>query len=296
MKSHKRYHLHTYLISMNLKTLSFCLLLITSFFDAHAQVEYLRLSPAQKISQRVGATDVTIEFSRPLMKDRKIFGGLVPYDKLWRTGANENTTIAFDHRVKIGDTEVSEGKYALITKPSIDHWEIYFYMDTDNMGLPNPIDSTKLIYLTKVDVQLLENIEEVLVINIYDITEISASLGISWEHTHVDIPISFYTQEAMEKRINQEFKQNIMDYSIASAYYSQRGIHLEKAKELIELVMELKESPNAWDYNAYGLILEQVGKKEEAIKSYKLSLQMAKETSNAYLISENERLLKEILK
>ena len=59
-----------------------------------------------------------------------------------------------------------------------------------------------------------------------------------------------------------------MDYSIASSYYSQRGIQLEKAKELRELVMKLKETPNAWDYNAYGLILEQMGEKEEAIKSY----------------------------
>ena len=68
----------------------------------NAQVEYLRLSPAQKITQRVGATDVELEFSRPQINGRKIFGDLVPYDKLWRTGANENTKISFNHRVKIG--------------------------------------------------------------------------------------------------------------------------------------------------------------------------------------------------
>ncbi len=149
--------------------------------------------------------------------------------------------------------------------------------------------------MTKVAVQPLRDVEETLVINIYDITEARANLGISWERTRVEIPISFYTVEAMEKKIDQEFKQNIMDYSIASSYYTQRGIQLEKAKKLRELVMKLKETPNAWDYNAYGLILAQMGEKEEAIKSYKRSLQMAKETSNVYLVSENERLLKEIL-
>lgn len=282
-------------ILMKIKTFPIVLILILAYFGTHAQVEYLRLSPSQKIVQRVGSTDMTLEFSRPLMKDRKIFGGLVPYGKLWRTGANENTTIAFDHRVKIGDTEVPSGKYALITKPAMDNWEIYFYTDTDNIGLPNLIDSTKLIYLTKVEVQSLENAEEALVINVYDITETSANLGISWEHTHVDIPISFYTQEAMEKKMDKEFKQNIMDYSIASAYYSQRGLKLEKAKKLKELAMELKESPSAWDYNDYGLILKQMGDKEGAVESFRLSLKLATESENTYLIKENERLLKELL-
>ncbi len=85
---------------MKLKTLSIGLFLFATIFEVHGQVEYLRLSPAQKITQRVGATDVTIEFSRPQMNGREIFGGLVPFDKMWRTGANENTTIGFDHRVK----------------------------------------------------------------------------------------------------------------------------------------------------------------------------------------------------
>ena len=281
---------------MNFKTFSILFMLIATCFDLQAQVEYLRLSPAQKIVQRVGATDITLEFSRPQMNGRKIFGGLVPYDEMWRTGANENTTIEFDHRVKVGDTEVSEGKYALITKPSPDHWEVYLYMDTNNLDVPSPMDSSKLIYLTKVPVLLLRDVEETLVINIYDITEESANLGISWERTRVEIPISFYTQEAMEKKIEEEFKQNIMDYSIASAYYSQRGFKLEKAKRLKELAMELKESLNAWDYNDYGLILKQMGDREGAVENFQLSLKLAKESANTYLIKENEKLLEELLK
>lgn len=117
----------------------------------NGQVEYLRLSPSQKIIQRVGATDFEIEFSRPQRKGRVIFGDLVPYDKLWRTGANENTKISFDHRVKVGDTEISKGSYALFTKPNIKSWDIFLYTDTNNLDVPNPIDSTKLIYLTTVD-------------------------------------------------------------------------------------------------------------------------------------------------
>ncbi|MEM8527730.1 MAG: DUF2911 domain-containing protein [Bacteroidota bacterium] len=274
--------------------LTFTTTILLLCFSINAQVEYLRLSPAQKIIQRVGATDVTIEFSRPQMKGRKIFDGLVPLGKMWRTGANENTIIAFNHRVKIGETEVAEGKYALMTKPMQEQWEVYLYTDTNNLDVPNPIDSSKLIYLTTVPSRKLAITEKTLVINLYNITETTADLGISWENTAVRIPITFYTREAMEKQIEKEFKQNTFDYSIAASYYSQRGIELQEAKQLQELAMELKEQPSAWDYHSYGMILMQLEEQEKAIENLQRSLRMAKESGNDYLIKENGKVLAEM--
>ena len=271
--------------------------IITALFCAitlNGQVEYLRLSPSQKIIQRVGATDVEIEFSRPQMKGRVVFGELVPYGKLWRTGANENTKISFNHRVKIGETEVSQGTYALITKPKRKSWDIFLYTDTNNLDVPNPIDSTKLIHLTTVESYQLENLQETLVLNFYDLTETSANLGISWERTAVKIPILFYTREAMEKMIEEEFKKNIFDYSIAAAYYSQRDIELEKAKELQELSIKLRDKPSAWAYNDYGKILQKLGEIENAIEAFQFSLKLSKESKNEYLIAENTRSLNEL--
>ena len=256
---------------MNNKIITILIFLILAI-GTNAQVEYLRLSPAQKITQRIGATDIELEFSRPQMKGRMIFGDLVPYNKLWRTGANENTKISFDHRVKIGETEVSKGSYALITKPMRQSWEIFLYTDTNNLDVPNPIDSSKLIYLTTVESYELQNQQETLVINIYDITETSANLGISWERTAVKIPISFYTREAMEKMIEEEFKKNIFDYSIAAAYYFQRDIELEKAKELQELSIKLRDKPSAWAYNDYGKILQKLGELNNAIEADRKSV------------------------
>ena len=271
--------------------------IITAFLCAltlNGQVEYLRISPSQKIIQRVGATDIEIEFSRPQMKGRVVFGELVPYGKLWRTGANENTKISFNHRVKIGETEVSQGTYALITKPKRKSWDIFLYTDTNNLDVPNPIDSTKLIHLTTVESYQLENLQETLVLNFYDLTETSANLGISWERTAVKIPILFYTREAMEKMIEEEFKKNIFDYSIAAAYYSQRDIELEKAKELQELSMNLRDKPSAWAYNDYGKILQKLGEIENAIEAFQFSLKLSKESKNEYLIAENTRSLNEL--
>ncbi|MEL6923421.1 MAG: DUF2911 domain-containing protein, partial [Bacteroidota bacterium] len=186
------------------------------------------------------------------------------------------------------------GKYALFTKPYADQWEIYFYTTTNHFDVPNPVDSSKLIYLTEVEVIPLAVREETLVINFYNLTETSAELGISWEQTAVRIPIQFYTKEAMEKMIAKEFRQNIIDYSIAVSYYAQRGIELEKAKEILELVMELREEQNAWDFYQYGLILHQQGKESEAITYLNKSLQMARQFNDVFTIGEVEKLLKSI--
>ena len=261
--------------------------------SANAQLAYLRLSPTQKIEQKVGVTDVTLEFSRPQMKGRKVFGALVPFDKMWRTGANENTKLTFSYKVNIGEKDIPSGTYTLLTKPSKKQWEIYLYTETNNLDVPNPIDTTKLIYLTTVKSETLEKTEETLVINFYDITETTANLGISWENTSVRFPITFYTREAMEVAIDREFKQNAMDFAIAAAYYYQRDIELEKAKKLQELSIELREKPSAWAYNDYALILYKLKEKENAIEALKYSLELAEASNNQYLIKENKRLLSE---
>lgn len=271
------------------KTITTIVLLLV--MQLNAQVEYLRLSPNQKIIQRVGATDIELEFSRPQMKGRVIFGNLVPYDTFWRTGANENTIVSFNHRVKIGATEVPKGTYSLITKPKKTSWEIYLYTDTNHLDVPDPIDRSKLIYLTTVDSYPLQRVQETLVINIYDITETTANLGISWEQTGVKIPITLYTREAMEKMIEKEIKQNSFDFSIAASYYYQRDIELEKARELQELSIKLRDKPSAWAYHDYGKILQKLKEKENAIEAFETSLKLAEEDKNEYLINENKKIL-----
>jgi len=104
---------------------------------ANAQIETPAPSPFQKIEQKVGLTDVTLEYSRPSVKGRKVFGGLVPYGKLWRTGANANTKITFSDDVTIGGSSLKAGTYAIFTKPSASNWEVIFYSDATNWGTPS---------------------------------------------------------------------------------------------------------------------------------------------------------------
>ncbi len=278
---------------MNRTILIFFVVSLMNTTLLNAQLIRLRVSPAQKIQQRVGVTDVTVEFSRPQIRGRKIFGGLVPYAKMWRTGANENTKLSLSHKVKISGKDVSAGTYGLFTKPMKDYWEIYLYKDSNNWGLPRPIDDAKLIYLTKAKVHRLKEPQEALTINFYDLTRTTANLGISWENTMVKIPIEFFTDQLMEDFIEKEFTQNASDYSIAASYYYEKGVELEKARKLQELVIELRETPNAWDYRSYAMILYKLGEATQAFKAIDQSLSIAKRVNNNYLISINEQLLKE---
>ena len=106
-----------------MKKLFTLLLVLTVSFTVNAQIETPQPSPSQKIEQKVGLTDVTLEYSRPSMKGRTIFGDLVPHGKLWRTGANKNTTVTFSTDVTIGGKAVKAGTYAIFTKPNANNWE-----------------------------------------------------------------------------------------------------------------------------------------------------------------------------
>lgn len=226
------------------------------------------------------------------MKGRKIFGGLVPYDQLWRTGANENTTIRFSHRVDIGSQTIEAGTYALQTLPGRRSWKFYLYRDTNYFDVPMELDSAKLIYLDEVPVQFLDTPEQTFTINIYDITETSASLGVSWENVSVRVPIQFHTREAMEAHMQEELDQNIMDYVIAASYYRERGIELEKAKLLTELAMSLRDEPSPWDQRAMGITMMKLGDRDAAKKYFIQGLEMATAIDHQYLVE----LIREELK
>ena len=111
---------------------------------SNAQIETPQPSPAAKVEQKVGLTDVALEYSRPGVKGRTIFGDLVPFGKLWRTGANANTKITFSDDVKIAGNALKAGTYAIYTKPTTASWDVYFYTDTNNWGTPEKWDETKV--------------------------------------------------------------------------------------------------------------------------------------------------------
>ena len=261
-------------------------------FAATAQVKTPAPSTSQKVEQQVGLTDVTLEYSRPSMKGRTIFGGLVPYGKLWRTGANKNTAITFSDDVMIGGKEVKAGTYAIFTKPSAKSWEVIFYSDANNWGTPEKWDDSKVAASVSAQVYPMPMSVETFTMSFDDIKNDSANLGMIWENAYVGVPIKFHTDKAVTASI-----ENVMngpsdrDYYQAAVYYLEAGKDIGKAKMWIEKAIEMREKPAFWYHRQQSLIYAKAGEKKAAIKAAKKSLALAKEAGNNDYVALNTKSL-----
>lgn len=174
---------------MNKLLLSFIVIALLGIGNIQAQGERAP-SPSAKLVQKVGLTDVTIEYSRPGVKGRTIFAadGLVPFGKLWRTGANSATKITFSDAVKIGGGELAAGSYAILTKPDATSWDIHFY-PYEGTRWTGYRDADPVAIIRATPAVLTNNVETFL-ITINDVKDYSASIIIRWEKTVVSFPIT----------------------------------------------------------------------------------------------------------
>jgi len=277
-----------------MKKIILLLFVVSITFSVNSQIKTPRASTSQKINQTVGLTEVSLEYSRPSMKGRTIFGGLVPYGKIWRTGANENTKITFSKAVTIGDNELKAGTYAIYTKPNVQSWEVYFYNDASNWGNPEEWDDTKVVAKVKTQVYPMPMKIETFTITFDDITNNSANLGMLWENVYIAIPITVNTDAEVSASI-----ERIMggagsgDYYTAAVYYLNNDKDIEKAKTWIDKAIEMSEKPAFWYYRQQSLIYVKFGDKKGAIKAAQTSLELATEAGNDDYVAMNTKSLKE---
>lgn len=262
----------------------------------NAQVETPAPSPSAKLIQKVGLTDVTIEYSRPGVKGRKIFGDLEPWGTIWRTGANKNTTVTFSDDVTFGGTEVKAGTYGLYTKlNSAKQWDVMLYADSNNWGTPQNWDDSKVVATAKVEVHEVPFNVETLAIDINQIKNSSAVLEIIWEKSYVAVPFTVPTDKKVTKSIKNVMKgPSAQDYFASASYYYEEGKNIDKAVKWIDKAVEMtKEKPAFWIIHQQALIHAKAGNKKAAIDAAKLSLKLAKERNYAPYIAKNEKVLKE---
>jgi|SRR6056297_71652 len=270
------------------------LLAIVASFSLEAQINTPAASPASKLIQTVGLTEVVIDYSRPSMKGRTIFGDLVPYDKLWRTAANAYTTVSFDTDVTIAGTDVKAGTYSIFTKPGVKNWDVFFYTDTEGSGVPRDWDENKVVAKTTVPVWPIEMPVETFTITIDDLTNTGANLGIMWEKTYVAIPIGVPTDAMVTESIDRALNgPGAGDYYAAATYYAAEGKDINKAKEWMDKAMSMTENPAFWQLRQQSLILAKAGDKKGAIAIAKKSLEASKAAGNDDYVKMNMDSLKE---
>ncbi|MGB1295862.1 MAG: DUF2911 domain-containing protein [Flavobacteriales bacterium] len=252
-----------------------------------AQVTTPQPSTKSKMEQTVGLTDISVSYSRPSVKGRKIFGNLVPFDKIWRTGANMNTVVTFADDVTIGESTLKAGDYALYTKPGKTDWEIYFYSDTKNWGTPRNWDDKKVAAKLSVKSSSTPMPVELFTILINSKNNTSGEILLSWENTMVSIPVQVPTDKKAMASIDKALNIGPNDYFSSAVYYLNADKDIEQAKTWIDKACEMtKEKPRYWYLRQQALITAKAGNKKQAIKIAEKSLELAKEAGdNSYVLS-----------
>jgi len=259
-----------------------------------AQMQTPQPSPFSRLEQKVGLTDMTVEYSRPSMRGRTIFGDLVAYGELWRTGANKNTIVSFSDDVKVGGKDLAAGSYAVFTTPGEAVWEVIFYSDTENWGTPQEWDATKVAASVKVEVLKMPVKVETFTITIDDLTNNGASLGLLWEDVYVGVPFEVPTFAMAQKSIEAVMAgPTARDYYAAASYYFEEGKDINKAKEWIDKAVSMDtEGRMYWVMRRQALIYDKIGNTNGAIAAAKKSMAAAEKAGNSDYVKLNKDFLK----
>lgn len=273
------------------KSLLFLCLLCISSFVAQAQ-DFPATSPLAKFYQRVGLTDVEIEYSRPSINDREIFGGLVPYEKLWRTGANAATKITFSTEVNIQDKKIKSGSYSVFTIPGKDNFK--FILNSDEKASTGTYDASKNVLEISVPVRRASSIQEQLLFTFENVSKNKAELHFHWADVEFFLPFSVEVDALVEENIKRKLNSGEANYGFynqAASYYLENGKDLKNAYEWSRKSVDM--SPQYWNVLTYSQVLAKMGKYEEAIKQAHLSRKLASEAGVDYYVKLNSENIKE---
>lgn len=268
------------------------------FMVAEAQIQTPAASPAGSVSSTIGLTDVKIEYFRPSLKGRKIFGEkdvMYPHGTIWRTGANSGTKISFSDDVKVENIDVPKGEYLIFTWPNANEWTVSLYKDISIGGNTNAYDASKEAAKFKVKTKKLAEKVETFTISIDDIAadNKTAKITLKWENTAVPFTVAVDYDEKVMKSIEASTKVNPGNYFQAAVYYLETGRDLNKALEWMNMALE--SNPKAfWMLHQKARIQKALGDKKGATETATASLNAAKAANNRDYQTMNEDLIKSL--
>lgn len=265
-------------------------IMIANFY-VQAQVKTPQASPKSVVEQVVGLTDVTVDYSRPSTKGRVVFGDLVPFGKVWRTGANANTIISFSDDVVIDGKTLAKGKYSLYTLPKADNWEIIFYKTTDNWGNPEEWNESNVALRANAKPELTNRKVETFTIGFSNLSNDGASLDLAWETTIVSLKFEVPTQKTAIASINKALAgPTAGDYFSSAQYFFQSNGDMNKALEYVNKAITMTkagEDVPFWYLRQKSLIQAKLNDKKGAIETAKLSLAAAEKAKNSDYVKMN---------
>lgn len=257
-----------------------------------AQVKMPAPSPTQTVKQDFGIGNITLTYSRPSAKGRKIYGDLVPYNKVWRTGANAATRIVFSDPVEIDGKKIDTGTYVLYTIPDVNSWEIILNKGLTNWGSDGYKESEDVVRF-KVVPSKNKNKIETFTMEFTNVTPTNCALEIKWEKTAVVIPIAANFRDKVKAQIEAAMQTDKKPYWQAAQFYNEYDNNMPMALENVtKAIGENDKAFWMWIYKAK--IQKAMGDKEGAMASSQKSLELATEAKNDDYVKMNKDLQKSL--
>jgi hypothetical protein len=260
----------------------------------NAQVLTPKASPVAKLQQKVGLADIQIDYSRPSVNGRVIFGELIPFGQTWRLGANENTKITSSEALIFGKDTLKAGTYALFAKPGQSSWEFYFYTDYSNWGLPEKWEDAKVALKVSAAAETSKEFTENLTLQLEDLKSSSAKITLTWAQTKVTLPFTLDTKTKVLASIDKTMAgPSANDYHQAATYYFNEKLDLKKALEWSTKAVELRGPSAYWMTRLKAQLQAANGDYKGAIETAKISIEAAKADGDDAYVRANEKSIEE---
>ena len=274
-------------------------ILFLLFFNvSFSQIQTPRISPASNLKQTVGLTDIEINYNRPSKRGRVVFGNLVPYGKIWRTGANSGTELTFSTDVTVAGSVINAGTYTLFTIPNEESWEVMLYSQTDLWSVPRDWDESKIIFRSSFDANVSTDGDSMETFSIWigNVTNNDCHLNMGWDNTVVNIKIDVPTKEIVEKSILSVLdgpEPKASDYYAAAVYYREENMKMDKALVWMKKFVEMTDQPRFFHLRQYALILAANKDFMGAVNVSRRSLRLSMQADNQDYVKMNTESIAE---
>ena len=271
----------------------FICVIVLAATQVMAQLETPQPSPLSTVSQKVGLAEVTVTYSRPSARERIVMGELVPYDQLWRTGANRATKVSFSDEMSVMGQTVPAGDYALFSIPGREEWTLILNKNTDQGGTADYKEEEDALRV-QVPSTTTDQTYETFTISFSDLTETTANMNVAWENTKVTLPME---DPNVDSKVMAQIEEQMASagddaglYYQAANYYYTMDKDMQQAQQWIDQAVSLDDS-KFWMLHLQAKIHAQTEDYEQAKAAAEKSMQLAEENGNQDYVRLNEKLL-----
>ena len=262
-----------------------------------SQIDMPAASPLFSVVGKIGLTEVKVDYSRPSARGREVFGNIVPFNEVWRTGANASTKISFSKDVKLNGHPVEAGTYALYSMFQEDSVTVILHSNLDLYGVLGYNEKEDYLRF-KVKVKHPSSHYETMTVSFSDFTKQSAHFNLKWEHTKmmflIETEVDTYVMADIKEKLINDEGASIETYFQAAQYYFQNDKDLNQALEWVTIAVDRSDNVQYWVLHLRAKINHALGHDAASMEDAQRSLDHAKRGGNMDYVRLNQALLEKL--